>query len=68
MNAKNGSDSAMFSGSKVLITEGMGSFEDAVLQHFLNTDISEIRISSREEKKQDEMRHEFSDRKLQFYI
>ena len=42
-----------------MITGGTGSFGNAVLNRFLNTDISEIRIFSRDEKKQDDMRHEF---------
>lgn len=58
----------MFRGATLLITGGTGSFGNAVLRQFINTDISEIRIFSRDEKKQDEMRHQFSDRKLRFYI
>ena len=42
-----------------MITGGTGSFGNAVLNRFLNTDIGEIRIFSRDEKKQDDMRHEF---------
>ena len=57
-----------FSGKKLLITGGTGSFGNAVLQRFLTTDIAEIRIFSRDEKKQDEMRHEYNNEKLKFYI
>ena len=47
-----------FTGATLLITGGTGSFGHTVLKHFLNTDIGEIRIFSRDEKKQDDMRHE----------
>ena len=47
-----------FNGSTLLITGGTGSFGSTVLKHFLDTDIKEIRIFSRDEKKQDDMRHE----------
>ena len=43
----------------LLITGGTGSFGNAVLNRFLDTDIKEIRVFSRDEKKQDDMRHEF---------
>lgn len=46
----------MFKGKTLLITGGTGSFGNAVLDRFLNTDICEIRIFSRDEKKQDDMR------------
>ena len=49
----------MFENKTLLITGGTGSFGNAVLHRFLNTDIGEIRIFSRDEKKQDDMRHEF---------
>jgi len=49
----------MFQGKTLLITGGTGSFGNAVLNRFLETDIGEIRIFSRDEKKQDDMRHEF---------
>lgn len=49
----------MFNGKKLLITGGTGSFGNAVLKRFLPTDIGEIRIFSRDEKKQDDMRHEY---------
>lgn len=58
----------MFNGKKLLISGGTGSFGNAVLKRFLNTDISEIRIFSRDEKKQDDMRKFFSNSKLKFYI
>ena len=48
-----------FSGKTLLITGGTGSFGNAVLNRFLETDIGEIRIFSRDEKKQDDMRHEY---------
>ena len=46
-----------FSGKTLMITGGTGSFGNTVLKHFLTTDIGEIRIFSRDEKKQDDMRH-----------
>lgn len=49
----------MFQGKTLLITGGTGSFGNAVLQKFINTDIKEIRVLSRDEKKQDDMRHKF---------
>ena len=52
----------------LLISGGTGSFGNAVLRRFLKTDIKEIRILSRDEKKQDEMRKRYKDRKLNFYI
>lgn len=55
-------------GAKLLITGGTGSFGNAVLKRFLNTEISEIRIFSRDEKKQDDMRKRYSSSKLKFYI
>ncbi len=58
----------MFSKKTLLITGGTGSFGNAVLKGFLHTDIAEIRIFSRDEKKQDDLRKKFSDRKLKFYI
>lgn len=53
---------------KLLITGGTGSFGNAVLGRFLDTDISEIRIFSRDEKKQDDMRKRFTSPKLKFYV
>ena len=58
----------MFSNKVLLITGGTGSFGNAILRRFLNTDIKEIRIFSRDEKKQDDMRKHFSSDKLKFYI
>ena len=58
----------MFEGKTVLITGGTGSFGNAVLRRFLATDIKEIRIFSRDEKKQEDMRIEFASSKLKFYI
>ena len=64
----------LFTGKTLLITGGTGSFGNAVLNRFLQTDIGEIRIFSRDEKKQDDMRHEFQAKmpeaaeKISFYI
>lgn len=58
----------IFNGKKLLITGGTGSFGNAVLKRFLNTDIAEIRIFSRDEKKQDDMRKYYANSKLKFYI
>jgi UDP-N-acetylglucosamine 4,6-dehydratase/5-epimerase len=58
----------MFKGKTLLITGGTGSFGNAVLSRFLNTDIKEIRIFSRDEKKQDDMRHKHNNTRLKFYI
>lgn len=58
----------MFSGKKLLISGGTGSFGNAVLKRFLDTDIAEIRIFSRDEKKQDDMRKRYNNSKLKFYI
>ena len=64
----------LFTGKTLLITGGTGSFGNAVLNRFLRTDIGEIRILSRDEKKQDDMRHEFQAKmpevaeKIKFYI
>lgn len=65
---------SLFTNKTLLITGGTGSFGNAVLNGFLNTDIGEIRIFSRDEKKQDDMRHDFQARmpevadKIKFYI
>ena len=65
---------SLFSNKTLLITGGTGSFGNAVLNRFLSTDIGEIRIFSRDEKKQDDMRHDFQVRmpevadKIKFYI
>lgn len=58
----------MFSGKKLLISGGTGSFGNAVLKRFLDTDIAEIRVFSRDEKKQDDMRKRYASSKLKFYI
>ncbi|MCE5976029.1 polysaccharide biosynthesis protein [Pseudomonas sp. JR33AA] len=58
----------MFEGKKLLITGGTGSFGNAVLKRFLDTEIAEIRIFSRDEKKQDDMRKRYGSSKLKFYI
>src|ERR1035438_10113967 len=58
----------MFKNETLLITGGTGSFGNAVLRRFLKTDIAQIRIFSRDEKKQDDMRHDYRDSKLKFYI
>ena len=58
----------MFEGKTLLITGGTGSFGNAVLNRFLNTAIKEIRIFSRDEKKQDDMRHEYKSDKIKYYI
>ena len=58
----------MFKGKTLLITGGTGSFGNAVLKRFLNTDIGEIRIFSRDEKKQDDMRHQYNNDKIKYYI
>ena len=58
----------MFSNKKLIINGGTGSFGNAVLSRFLHTDISEIRIFSRDEKKQDDMRKRYNNPKLKFYI
>lgn len=58
----------MFTDKILLITGGTGSFGNAVLKRFLNTDIKEIRIFSRDEKKQDDMRKRYQHTKIKFYI
>lgn len=58
----------MFKDKTLLITGGTGSFGNAVLKRFLDTDIKEIRIFSRDEKKQDDMRKKFNNDKIKFYI
>ena len=65
---------SVFNGSTLMITGGTGSFGNTVLKHFLETDIGEIRIFSRDEKKQDDMRHDLQAKypqyanKVKFYI
>lgn len=58
----------MFKNKILLITGGTGSFGNAVLKRFLDTEIKEIRIFSRDEKKQDDMRHALQNTKVKFYI
>jgi len=58
----------MFRNDTLLITGGTGSFGNAVLRRFLDSDVKEIRIFSRDEKKQDDMRREYNNTKLKFYI
>ena len=58
----------MFSSKTLLITGGTGSFGNAVLRRFLHTDIKEIRVFSRDEKKQEDMRIDLSNSKVKFYI
>ena len=65
---------SIFAGKTLMITGGTGSFGNAVLNRFLRTDIGEIRIFSRDEKKQDDMRHKYQAKypdvasKIKFYI
>lgn len=59
---------SIFKDKVLLITGGTGSFGNAVLRRFLDSDIREIRIFSRDEKKQDDMRHRFQSPKIKFYI
>ena len=58
----------MFKNRTLLITGGTGSFGNAVLRRFLDSDVGEIRIFSRDEKKQDDMRKKYANPKLKFYI
>ncbi len=58
----------LFNGKTLLVTGGTGSFGHAIVDRFLSTGIKEIRILSRDEKKQDDMRKEYDDPKLKFYI
>lgn len=58
----------MFTNKTLLITGGTGSFGNAVLRRFLETDIREIRIFSRDEKKQDDMRHMYTSDKVRYFI
>ncbi len=59
---------SIFKDKILLITGGTGSFGNAVLKRFLNSDVGEIRIFSRDEKKQDDMRHRLQNPKVKFYI
>ena len=58
----------MFKNKKILITGGTGSFGNAVLHYFLDSKVSEIRIFSRDEKKQDDMRKKYNNSKIKFFI
>lgn len=58
----------IFADKTLMITGGTGSFGNAVLKRFLDSDIKEIRIFSRDEKKQDEMRHLYNNNKIKYYI
>ena len=58
----------MFKNKTLLITGGTGSFGNAVLRRFLDSDLNEIRILSRDEKKQDDMRRLYKNSKIKFYI
>jgi UDP-N-acetylglucosamine 4,6-dehydratase/5-epimerase len=58
----------VFDGKTLMITGGTGSFGEAVLKRFLQTNIKEIRIFSRDEKKQDDMRHRYRNDKIKYYI
>jgi UDP-N-acetylglucosamine 4,6-dehydratase len=60
--------SSIFKDKSLLITGGTGSFGNAVLDRFLNSGIKEIRIFSRDEKKQDDMRHIYNNEKIKFYL
>ena len=59
---------SLFKDKVLLITGGTGSFGNAVLKRFLDSDIKEVRIFSRDEKKQDDMRHRLQNKKVKFYI
>src|SRR5690554_6621373 len=58
----------MFKDKTIVITGGTGSFGNAVMKRFINSDIEEIRIFSRDEKKQDDMRKLYKNNKLKFYL
>ena len=58
----------MFSNKTLLITGGTGSFGNAVLNRFINSNLKELRILSRDEKKQDDMRRRYGNDKIKFYI
>jgi len=58
----------MFKSKTILITGGTGTFGNAALKRFLRTDVAQIRIFSRDEKKQDDMRNEYKDPRIKFYI
>ena len=58
---------SLFKDKTLMITGGTGSFGNAVLNRFITTDIGEIRVFSRDEKKQDDMRHEYQIKYPEFY-
>jgi len=68
MMEKNNINQSLFDDKTLLITGGTGSFGNAIVKRFLETDISEIRIFSRDEKKQDDMRKLYNNPKLSFYL
>src|SRR5574344_872882 len=74
LNDKGDSIMSAFSGATLMITGGTGSFGNTVLKHFLESDIGQIRIFSRDEKKQDDLRHELqakhpdAAKKVKFYV
>ena len=74
MHGKEDITMSVFANKTLMITGGTGSFGNAVLNRFLSTDIEEIRVFSRDEKKQDDMRHEFQAKmpevagKIKFFI
>ena len=68
LNEHAAKDTSILKDKVLLITGGTGSFGHAVVDRFLNTDIKEIRILSRDEKKQDDMRKAYNNEKLKFYI
>jgi len=68
LNEHAAKDTSILNNKVLLITGGTGSFGHAVVDRFLNTDIKEIRILSRDEKKQDDMRKAYNNEKLKFYI
>jgi UDP-N-acetylglucosamine 4,6-dehydratase/5-epimerase len=61
-------DLSIFSGRTLLVTGGTGSFGNSVIRHFAGMDVAEIRVFSRDEKKQDDMRKAYSDNRLKFYL
>ena len=68
LKLRNTKGSEMFDGKTLLITGGTGSFGNAVLRRFVESDLNEIRIFSRDEKKQDDMRKKYNNPKIKFYI
>ena len=68
METKDMITNTIFKDKILLITGGTGSFGNAVLERFLNSDLKEIRIFSRDEKKQEDMRIKYKNDKIKFYI